>query len=387
LVLLWALGALSPADRSAADETPPAPPAAANLTPPTVSGAPEPGKVLTASPGTWTEDPSSYAYEWELCVEFVSGPPPAAPSGFSCTPIPGATAATYLVAQSDVGRAIRVKVTAFRGSPPGTPAYSAPTAAVGFHLIPRIIASAALSPRRLPRGRQAPAALRLGFSSTAQNPPGVPQLSAISFELSRSLSLHAAGIPSCPIKALYGTAAVAQRACAGAIVGRGTVDSEVPLEGEEVAVEGAMTAFYDLNEGQPHILGQVTTNGPLHLVYVLPFQIERERGGYGTRLAIFAMKLVHGRIIRGRYSYRFPYGYGRISRFELSLRRSFAFAGRRRSFVTASCPAPSGEPGTDFPLVRTTLTYRESEFPRQERPSGPASVQSGTVDASCQVGK
>lgn len=380
LVLFWGLVAGSAADQSFADEAPPPPPIPVNLTPPSISGAAEPGKVLTASPGTWTESPTSYSYEWERCARLVSQ---QGPNGLSCSPISRATAVSYLVAQGDVGWRMRVKVTAFRGSGLRAPAFSAPTDAVGLHLVPKAIATAELRPRRLPRGWQAPASLRLGFTSSAINPPGVPQLSAISFELSRNLSLHAAGIRSCPINRLYRPAVAARRSCGGSVVGRGTVDSEVLLEKKEVPVEGTMTAFYDLDESQPRILGQVTTKGPTQLIYVLPFRIEGERGRYGTKLAIPEMRRVHGRIGRRRHLYNFPYSYGRISKLNLSLKRSFAFADRRRSFVTATCPVRKGQAGTDFPLMKATLDYSESASYYSR--SGPTSVITGSTDGHCQV--
>jgi hypothetical protein len=382
LVVPWVVVAADTADQSAADEAPPPPPVPVNLTPPSISGAAEPGKVLTASPGTWTQSPTSYSYEWERCAELVSW---EGPSGPSCSPIAGATAASYLVAQGDVGGRVRVKVTAFRGSGLSASADSAPTDTVGLHLVPKAIATAELLPRRLPRGWQAPASLRLGFTSSAINPPGVPQLSAISFELSRNLSLHGTGLRSCPIKGLYRPAAAARRSCEGSVVGRGTVDSEVLLENEEVPVEGAMTAFYDLDEGQPRILGQVTTKGRVRLIYVLPFRIEEERSRYGTKLVIPEMRRVHGKISRAGRLYSFPYGYGRISKLTLSLKRSFAFADRRRSFVTASCPARQGRAGTDFTLMKATLDYFESASYYSR--SGPTSVITGSLDTNCLVGE
>src|SRR5262249_6000847 len=156
------------------------------------------------------------------------------------------------------------------------------------------------------------------------------------------------GIESCPIKALYGPPAASQRRCAGSVVGRGTVDSEVLLEGEEVPIEGTLTAFYGREDGQARMLGQViASHGTSKLIYVLPFLIEQERGRFGTKLAIPQMRFVLGKLVQGANSYTFPYGYGRISTFSLSLKRSFPFAGRWRSFVTASCPAPKGRGSVD----------------------------------------
>lgn len=86
---------------------------------PTISGSAIQGQTLTASPGTWTNSPTSYAYKWQDCDS----------SGSNCTPIAGTTTSTYMVVAADVGHTIRVAVTASNatGSTSGS---SAPTAVV-----------------------------------------------------------------------------------------------------------------------------------------------------------------------------------------------------------------------------------------------------------------
>lgn len=86
---------------------------------PTISGTPQEGSKLTASSGTWSGSPTSYAYAWSSCDQ----------NGDACTAISGATANTYTAAASDVGHTLRVTVTATNadGSSSST---SAPTAVV-----------------------------------------------------------------------------------------------------------------------------------------------------------------------------------------------------------------------------------------------------------------
>jgi hypothetical protein len=72
-----------------------------NVTRPTISGPHTYGKEETANHGTWNgSEPITYTYQWERC------------EGSTCTPISGATASTYVVAQADIGKTLRVKVTA-----------------------------------------------------------------------------------------------------------------------------------------------------------------------------------------------------------------------------------------------------------------------------------
>jgi hypothetical protein len=87
--------------------------------PPVVSGLPVVGQLLTASPGTWTEQPTRIEYQWQRCD----------PSSTGCTDIADAVAETYVVSGSDVGALLRVTVTASNPFGRAT-AVSAPTAQV-----------------------------------------------------------------------------------------------------------------------------------------------------------------------------------------------------------------------------------------------------------------
>jgi hypothetical protein len=74
-----------------------------NTSPPTISGTATQGQTLTASPGTWTGNPSpTFTYQWQQCDA----------GGNNCLPIAGAAAQTYTLTASDVGHTIRAMVTA-----------------------------------------------------------------------------------------------------------------------------------------------------------------------------------------------------------------------------------------------------------------------------------
>jgi hypothetical protein len=90
------------------------------VTVPTVSGSPQSGQTLTATPGVWTNAPSSYAYQWLRCDS----------SGANCQPISGAVASTYVVTDTDVGSTLRVEVTASNAVATSVPAQSDATAVV-----------------------------------------------------------------------------------------------------------------------------------------------------------------------------------------------------------------------------------------------------------------
>lgn len=93
-----AAGLLLPAGGSARSQTAPA-----NTSLPTISGTAQKGSTLTAGSGGWSgTTPISFAYAWQRCDS----------AGASCSAISGATSTTYVLGSSDVGKRIRVQVTA-----------------------------------------------------------------------------------------------------------------------------------------------------------------------------------------------------------------------------------------------------------------------------------
>ncbi len=80
---------------------PPPPVAPANTAVPQVSGSTRAGQTLSATPGTWTGTPTpSLTYQWQRCNV----------GGGSCSGV--GTGSTYLLGANDLGRALRVSVTA-----------------------------------------------------------------------------------------------------------------------------------------------------------------------------------------------------------------------------------------------------------------------------------
>ena len=94
-------------------------PVATNTAPPTISGTAQDGQLLTASPGSWANAPTSYTYRWLRCDV----------NGNNCTTQIG-TGPSQRLASADVGHRVRVAVTALNQFGPSAPAQSAPSAVV-----------------------------------------------------------------------------------------------------------------------------------------------------------------------------------------------------------------------------------------------------------------
>ncbi len=147
---------------------------------PTIAGVAQVGQVLTAANGTWNDAAdggtiASYAYQWQRADSATA----------AASDISGATAATYTLAAADLGKVLRVKVTATdTGSPaPGlaTAALSAWTTAV-IDTAPTITVPAsvttnedtATAPLAITVGDAETAATALILSATSSNPTLVP---------------------------------------------------------------------------------------------------------------------------------------------------------------------------------------------------------------------
>jgi hypothetical protein len=114
----------------------PAPAAGApvNTAPPSISGTPHPGRGLTCSQGSWTNNPTAFAVQWSR----------------DGTPIAGARTATYTVQNADQGHHLTCTVTASNTSGAGTPSSSAPVAVPAATAAPkcRLSSTGKVSARR-----------------------------------------------------------------------------------------------------------------------------------------------------------------------------------------------------------------------------------------------
>jgi hypothetical protein len=86
---------------------------------PVVEGVVGPGATLTATTGSWTGEPTSFAFQWRRC----------SPQTSACVDVAGATAERYTLSAPDSGSFIRVLVVATNAvgsggvlSPPSAPA-------------------------------------------------------------------------------------------------------------------------------------------------------------------------------------------------------------------------------------------------------------------------
>jgi hypothetical protein len=201
-----------------------------------------------------------------------------------------------------------------------------------------------VSPLRLPRGRPAPVALHLDGGLRTADGSLLPRVTTVQIALPTQGVLSTAGLPTCSSRRLrYARPPQALAACRPALVGRGTLEAKVLLPGQGPFTIHARLLFFNGRTGggrRAVLLHAYAPTPPI--VVVVPFVLRHLRGDFGAALV--------GRL---------PGALGpwpRFAHFEMTLGRRYRHRGRRRSFLSASCPIPPRFTAGFFGLARSTYT-------------------------------
>jgi DNA-binding beta-propeller fold protein YncE len=208
----------------------------------------------------------------------------------------------------------------------------------------RVALDADFAPKRLPRHGAAPIRLSVGAKiSSTKKGEETPQLRRLTIEVNREGRFDPTGLPVCRLREIEpATTANALRACRGALVGEGSFGADVGLSHQSPFPQGGkLYAFNARLHGRPAILSHVYGTDPVPTSYTLPFEIGKAKGTFGL-------------LLRAALP---PGDAGRITELSLDLGRNFSYRGKRRSYLSAGCPAPKGFPGAVFPLARVKLAF------------------------------
>jgi hypothetical protein len=203
-----------------------------------------------------------------------------------------------------------------------------------------------LAPATLPRTDPAPISISVvGAVKSAKKGGDIPQLRTISVAINRTGRLYDRGLPICRVGSIQpATESNARETCGGSIVGHGhvTVEAHVPTQ-PPFSVDATLLAFNGpVVDGHKEILAQVYAQSPPG-AFVLPFRISRGSGLFGT---VMSTKLPES-----------ADGWAYLTRFEMTLHRTYRHAGAERSFLSAACAAPAGFPGAVFPFAKATYGF------------------------------
>jgi hypothetical protein len=210
----------------------------------------------------------------------------------------------------------------------------------------RISFSADFSPHSLPRNRPAPVTIDIRGKIGTTDGTHPPAVQRIEIELNRHGKLSTQGLPVCTGPLLQTTnSEVALQRCRPALVGSGKFGAEVdfPSTGTVLAT-GRLLAFYGKSGGHSALLLHLYITTPVRTTFVLPLKIShRDRDLFGTILAAKIPTLAGG--------------LGSVTELDMTIGRNYTYRGQRRSFVSASCPAPAGFPGAPFSLARGSFEF------------------------------
>jgi len=219
------------------------------------------------------------------------------------------------------------------------------SAEVGQQGAIRVTFSGSIAPVKLPRTGTAPIGVQLGGKIKTTEPANPPILDRIILEINRNGHIQTKGLGTCSLGKLRSvSSAAAKRSCSESLIGRGNVTSRVSFPGQGAfAVNGTLLAFNGRYKGAEAIFAQVTNGAPLVTTYVIVFEVKKTGGTFGSSLIGTLPPIAS------------EYGY--ISAFNMNLRRTYTYKGKKMSYASSGCPAAKGFPGATFPLAKASYEF------------------------------
>jgi DNA-binding beta-propeller fold protein YncE len=211
----------------------------------------------------------------------------------------------------------------------------------------RVAVDGQLAPKALPRFGTAPVRFSLStkISSTDEG-SAAPQLRQIKIEINRHGRIDTTGLALCDVDQIQpATNATALGACRSSLVGEGRFSADVLISQQApFPSNGKVYAFNGTWKGRPAILAHVYGTSPVPTSATIPFLIgSAGKGTYGTTLTASLPQVTS------------KWGY--VTGISMSLGRRFSYRGKRRSYLSAGCPAPKGASLAAFSLARTSLRF------------------------------
>jgi hypothetical protein len=210
--------------------------------------------------------------------------------------------------------------------------------------------SGEIEPHVLPRDKAVPVRMHVEGDVETLGGGQPPPLRRLTVAVNRQGKLFTRGLPNCTSEQLQGTSTVgALEACRPALVGRGHFDATVAFPSlAPFPARGDVLAFNGRKAGKRAIFLHIYSTNPTPVTFVLPLIITRRgEGDFGMVISANLPRLA------GDLAY--------VTGIEFTLFRRYRYAGRMRSYLSASCSAPTGFPGTIFIFVRGTFDFANGQ--------------------------
>jgi hypothetical protein len=188
-----------------------------------------------------------------------------------------------------------------------------------------------ISPTKLPQHGGAPVTARIEGEVSTRDGSHPPALQDVEADIERTIRVDAVGLPVCKLSQLRATSsAAAKKACGEAIVGSGTAEVEVAFpEQKPFRSTGPLLLFNGgVHGATTSVFLHAYVDVPAPTAVIVPATVTRiHKGRFGLRLE------AHIPVVAG--------GAGSATAFEIEIGRRYTYKGRKKSFLTASCPTGS----------------------------------------------
>lgn len=185
-----------------------------------------------------------------------------------------------------------------------------------------------ISPTKLPRHQQVPIAAHLNARIGTNDGTHPPAIESVIADFDKSIEVNAEGLPVCREADLVArSTADAKKACGNAIVGSGVGEVEVAFpEQAPIVAKGPIYLFNGgVRGGTTTLLIHTYVNVPAPTAVIATTKISRiHRGHYGIH-TVSTIPAIAG-------------GSGSVTRFKITIDRTFDYKGEQDSYLTASCP-------------------------------------------------
>ena len=203
-----------------------------------------------------------------------------------------------------------------------------------------------MTPKDLPRTGEAPVHVAVGAKITALKSSDPPKLKKISIAINSNGRFSPSVVPICTVRDIQpSTTQNALKACGDSLVGTGQFGAKVLLPQQAAFPSGGkLYAFNGRYQGHPAILAHVYGTEPVPTSFTLPFVITQRKGELGTVLSASLSK------VTGDAGY--------ITALSLNLGRTIG----KRTYLSASCPAPKGFGSASFPFAKASFDFGKSRL-------------------------
>jgi hypothetical protein len=185
-----------------------------------------------------------------------------------------------------------------------------------------------ISPTKLPKHELAPISANLNAKIGTTDGSHPPAVRSVNLDFDKTIQVNARGLPVCSESELVARSTVAAKnACADAIIGSGKGEVEVAFpEQQPFSATGPIVLFNGgVRGGATLILIHTYVAVPAPTAVIATAKLTKiHRGRYGTHV-IAQIPPIAG-------------GFGSVTKFKITIKRSFTYKGKKQSYLTASCP-------------------------------------------------